>query len=53
MGDCHYEDFPLAVLPGEALAGVRRELAHLHRETTRVQKIIEDEFEQIDPEDRV
>jgi hypothetical protein len=28
------------------------ELAHLHKETTRIQKIIEEEFEQIEPEDR-
>jgi hypothetical protein len=29
------------------------ELAHLHKETMRIQKIIEEEFEQIEPEDRV
>jgi hypothetical protein len=29
------------------------ELSHLHRETTRIQKIIEEEFEQIEPEDRI
>ena len=29
------------------------ELAHLHRETVRMQKIIDDEFGQIEPEDRV
>jgi hypothetical protein len=29
------------------------ELAHLHEETVRIQKIIEEEFEQIEPEDRV
>ncbi|MBL8293912.1 MAG: hypothetical protein JNN08_18855 [Bryobacterales bacterium] len=28
------------------------ELAHLHEETTRIQKIIDEEFEQIEPEDR-
>lgn len=28
------------------------ELAHLHKETLRVQKIIDREFEQIEPEDR-
>jgi hypothetical protein len=28
------------------------ELAHLHKETTRIQKIIEEEFEQIEPKDR-
>jgi hypothetical protein len=27
------------------------ELAHLHKETIRIQKIIEEEFEQIEPED--
>lgn len=27
------------------------ELAHLHKETIRIGKIIEDEFEQIEPED--
>ena len=27
------------------------ELAHLHKETTRIQKIIDEEFEQIEPED--
>jgi hypothetical protein len=29
------------------------ELAHLHRETTRIQRIIDEEFEQIEPEDRI
>ena len=28
------------------------ELAHLHKETMRVQKIIDEEFEQLEPEDR-
>jgi len=28
------------------------ELAHLHKETMRIQKIIDEEFEQIEPEDR-
>jgi len=28
------------------------ELAHLHDETMRIQKIIDEEFEQIEPEDR-
>ena len=28
------------------------ELAHLHKETMRVQKIIDDEFDQVEPEDR-
>lgn len=28
------------------------ELAGLHKETVRIQKIIDDEFEQIEPEDR-
>jgi hypothetical protein len=27
------------------------ELAHLHKETLRIRKIIEEEFEQIEPED--
>ena len=27
------------------------ELAHLHKETMRIQKIIDEEFEQIEPED--
>jgi hypothetical protein len=29
------------------------ELAHLHKETRRIQQIIDDEFEQIEPEDRI
>lgn len=29
------------------------ELAHLHKETLRVQKIIDQEFENIEPEDRL
>ena len=28
------------------------ELAHLHEETERIQKLIDEEFEQIEPEDR-
>lgn len=28
------------------------ELAHLHKETMRIQKIIDEEFEQVEPEDR-
>jgi hypothetical protein len=28
------------------------ELAHLHKETVRIQKLIDEEFEQIEPEDR-
>jgi hypothetical protein len=28
------------------------ELVHLHKETMRIQKLIEEEFEQIEPEDR-
>ena len=28
------------------------ELANLHKETKRIQKLIDDEFEQIEPEDR-
>jgi hypothetical protein len=29
------------------------ELANLHKKTMRIQKIIEEEFEQLEPEDRV
>jgi len=29
------------------------ELAHLHKETTRIQRIIDEELEQIEPEDRI
>ena len=29
------------------------ELAHLHKETKRIQKRIDEEFEQIEPEDRI
>jgi hypothetical protein len=28
------------------------ELSHLHNETKRIQRLIEEEFEQIEPEDR-
>lgn len=28
-------------------------LAHLHKETMRIEKLIEEEFEQIEPEDRL
>jgi len=28
------------------------ELAHLHKETLRIQKLIDEEFDQIEPEDR-
>ena len=28
------------------------ELVHLHKETVRIQKIIDEEFEEIEPEDR-
>jgi hypothetical protein len=28
------------------------ELAHLHKETRRIQKIVDEEFERIEPEDR-
>ena len=31
--------------------GCAGELSHLHEETLRIQKIIEEEFEQIEPED--
>ena len=29
------------------------ELAHLHKETKRIQRLIDEEFEQIEPEDRI
>ena len=29
------------------------ELAHLHNETKRIEKLIDEEFEQIEPEDRI
>jgi len=35
--------------PWQECAG---ELAHLHKETKRIQKLIDEEFEQIEPEDR-
>ena len=28
------------------------ELEHLHKETSRIQKLIEEEFDQVEPEDR-
>jgi hypothetical protein len=38
--------------PGKPWLECAGELAHLHRETRRIQKLIEEEFEQIEPEDR-
>jgi hypothetical protein len=38
--------------PGKPWLECAGELAHLHKETMRVQKIIDEEFEQIEPEDR-
>lgn len=38
----------LPVRPWLECAG---ELAHLHKETMRIQKVIDEEFEQIEPED--
>jgi hypothetical protein len=38
---------------GKAWLECAGELAHLHKETMRIQKVIEEEFEQIEPEDRV
>jgi hypothetical protein len=37
--------------PGKPWLECAGELAHLHKETMRIQKIINEEFEQIDPED--
>jgi hypothetical protein len=37
--------------PGKPWLECAGELAHLHKETMRVQKIIDEEFEQIEPED--
>ena len=36
--------------PGKPWLECAGELAHLHKETTRIQKIIYEEFEQIEPE---
>jgi hypothetical protein len=38
-------------LPGKPWLECAGELAHLHAETLRIQKIIDEEFEQIEPED--
>lgn len=38
--------------PGKPWLECAGELAHLHKETMRIQKIIDEEFEQIEPEDR-
>ena len=37
--------------PDEPWLECAGELAHLHRETLRIQKIVDEEFEQIEPED--
>ena len=37
--------------PGKRWLECAGELAHLHKETKRIQKIIDEEFEQIEPED--
>jgi hypothetical protein len=37
--------------PGKPWLECAGELAHLHKETLRIQKIIDEEFEQIEPED--
>jgi hypothetical protein len=37
--------------PGKPWLECAGELAHLHGETLRIQKIIDEEFEQIEPED--
>ena len=37
--------------PGKPWLECAGELAHLHEETLRIQKIIDEEFEQIEPED--
>jgi hypothetical protein len=37
--------------PGKPWLECAGELAHLHGETVRIQKIIDEEFEQIEPED--
>jgi len=39
--------------PGRPWLECAGELAHLHEETRRIQKIIDEEFEQIEPEDRM
>lgn len=38
-------------LPGKPWLECAGELSHLHGETLRIQKIIDEEFEQIEPED--
>ena len=37
--------------PGKPWLECAGELAHLHKETLRIQKLVDDEFEQIEPED--
>jgi hypothetical protein len=39
--------------PGMPWLECAGELAHLHKETVRIQKVIDREFEQIEPEDRI
>jgi hypothetical protein len=39
--------------PGKPWLECAGELAHLHKETMRIQRIIDAEFEQIEPEDRM
>jgi len=43
------EGLPASEKPWTVMAGG---LKHLHAETVRIQKLIDDEFEQIEPEDR-
>lgn len=38
--------------PGKPWLECAGELAHLHKETKRIQRLIDEEFEQIEPEDR-
>jgi hypothetical protein len=38
--------------PGKRWLECAGELAHLHKETMRIQEIIDEEFEQVEPEDR-
>jgi hypothetical protein len=38
--------------PGKPWLECTGELAHLHKEKMRIQKIVDEEFEQIEPEDR-
>jgi hypothetical protein len=45
------EKLSLGQRPGKPWLECAGELAHLHKETMRIQKIIDEEFEQIEPED--